>query len=104
MRPQLEPRVASELQRTAGQMMTNTLIRSEPCPECGADMLWTQNAWHAGDTVGAAYRCANGHVIDPALTRQCPDCGLHDTVRLSVSDHKHQYRCLRCDNTFEAPR
>ena len=85
-------------------MMTNTLIRSEPCPECGAEMLWTQNAWRAGDTGGAAYRCANGHVIDPALTRQCPDCGVHDTIQTGVSDNKQQYRCLRCDKTFEAPR
>src|SRR6185503_89768 len=57
----------------------NTLIRSEPCPECGVDMLWTQNAWHAAGTSNAAYQCPNGHVIDPALTRQCPACGLHDT-------------------------
>jgi len=85
-------------------MKSNALIRSEPCRECGAEMLWTQNAWRAGDTVGAAYRCANGHVIDPALTRQCPTCGLHDTTRIGVSDGTEQYRCLRCDTVFESPR
>jgi hypothetical protein len=85
-------------------MTTNTLIRSEPCRECGAEMLWTQNAWRAGDAAAAAYRCANGHVIDPELTRQCPTCGLHDTTRVGVSDGKEQYRCLRCDEAFEAPR
>ena len=31
------------------QKMTNALLRSEPCPECGAEMLWTQNAWRSGD-------------------------------------------------------
>jgi predicted RNA-binding Zn-ribbon protein involved in translation (DUF1610 family) len=85
-------------------MTTNALIRSEPCRECGTEMLWTQNAWRSGDTVGAAYRCANGHVIDPALTRQCPTCGLHDTTRISASDGTQQYRCWRCDKVFEAPR
>ena len=83
--------------------MTNTLIRSQPCPECGADMLWTQNAW-PGDSVRAAYRCANGHVTDPALTRQCPNCGVHDTVWVGVADNTHQHRCLRCDTAFQAPR
>jgi predicted RNA-binding Zn-ribbon protein involved in translation (DUF1610 family) len=63
-------------------MTDNTLIRLEACLECGGEMLWTQNAWRAGDTAGAAYRCANGHVIDPALTRQCPSCGVHDTTRV----------------------
>jgi hypothetical protein len=84
--------------------MTNTLIRSEPCPECGAEMLWSQNAWHSDDAVGAAYRCANGHVLDPALTRQCPICGVHDTVQIAVSDDKQQCRCLRCNKTFQSPR
>ena len=39
-------------------------------------MLWTENAWRAGDTAGAAYRCANGHVIDPALqgSAQVAEC------------------------------
>ena len=85
-------------------MKTNALIRSEPCRECGAEMVWTQNAWRSFDTVGAAYRCANGHVIDPALTRQCPACGLHDTIRTGRSDGAQEYRCLRCDKVFEAPR
>ena len=55
-------------------MMNNTLIRSEPCPECGADMLWTQNAWRSGDTASAAYQCAHGHVIDPGLSAPIVDC------------------------------
>jgi len=85
-------------------MTENTLIRSEACPECGGEMLWTQNAWRAGDTAGAAYRCANGHVIDPALTRQCPGCGVHDTTRVGTSNGKEQFRCLRCGKAFEVPR
>ena len=86
------------------QVMTNTLLRSEPCPECGGEMLWTQNAWRSGVAAGAAYRCANGHVIDPALTSQCPNCGLHDTSRIDVRDGKQLYRCLRCGSDFEVPR
>jgi predicted RNA-binding Zn-ribbon protein involved in translation (DUF1610 family) len=82
----------------------NTLIRSEPCPECGADMLWTQNAWHAGGTSNAAYQCPNGHVIDPALTRQCPACGLHDTSVLDQAEGRQQSRCLRCGHRFQVPR
>ena len=82
-------------------MTDNTLIRSEACLECGGEMLWTQNAWRAGDTAGAAYRCANGHVIDPALTRQCPSCGVHDTTRVGTSNGKQQFRCLRCGKAFE---
>ena len=96
--------VAGKLHAHTATMMTNALMRSEPCPECGAEMLWTQNAWQSGGGVGAAYRCANGHVLDPALTRQCPNCGMHDTLRIGVSDNKQQCRCLRCDHAFEAPR
>jgi hypothetical protein len=43
-------------------------------------MLWTQNTWAAGDNRAAAYRCLNGHVLDPSMTRECPACGVHDTV------------------------
>ena len=57
----------------------NTLIRAVPCTTCGAQLLWTQNAWHAGGQASAAYVCRNGHVVDPAETRQCPACGVHDT-------------------------
>jgi hypothetical protein len=85
-------------------MTDNTLIRLEACLECGGEMLWTQNAWRAGDTAGAAYRCANGHAIDPALTRQCPSCGVHDTTRVGTSNGKQQFRCLRCGKAFEVPR
>jgi Zn ribbon nucleic-acid-binding protein len=85
-------------------MTENTLIRSEPCPECRAEMLWTQNAWRTGDTTNAAYQCVNGHVLDPATTRQCPACGLHDTTLLDESDGRQQYRCLRCGSAFQVPR
>jgi hypothetical protein len=51
--------------------MENTLIRSEPCPQCGEEMLWTQNAWRSNDVASAAYQCVNGHVLDPDTTRQC---------------------------------
>ena len=29
--------------------METTIMRSAPCSECGAQMLWTQNAWRADD-------------------------------------------------------
>jgi predicted RNA-binding Zn-ribbon protein involved in translation (DUF1610 family) len=84
-------------------MNENTLIRSVPCPECGAEMLWTQNAWRADDTANAAYRCPNGHVVDPATTKQCPACGLHDTTLLDEADSLH-HKCLRCGQAFQVPR
>ena len=80
--------------------MENLLIRSKPCPECGADMLWTQNAWQTG---AAAYRCLNGHLIDPADTRQCPACGVHDTVLLDEGDGRKEFQCSRCSTTFTFP-
>jgi ssDNA-binding Zn-finger/Zn-ribbon topoisomerase 1 len=83
--------------------MENLLIRSQPCPECGAEMLWSQNAWKTGDTGAAAYRCEQGHLIDPALTRQCPACGVHDTVRLGESDGREQFKCSRCQEAFTFP-
>jgi endogenous inhibitor of DNA gyrase (YacG/DUF329 family) len=85
-------------------MLENTLIRSVPCPECGDQMLWTQNAWRANDTSNAAYRCLNGHVVDPATTRQCPACGVHDTTTLGDTDGGQQHRCLRCDELFQVRR
>ena len=85
-------------------MMENTLIRSAPCVECGAEMLWTQNVWHENGVHGAAYRCSNGHVIDPAMTRQCPACGVHDTAMLADEDGRQQYKCLRCGESFQVPR
>jgi endogenous inhibitor of DNA gyrase (YacG/DUF329 family) len=84
--------------------MGNTLLRSSPCSECGAELLWTQNAWNQGETALAAYRCENGHVLDPTVTRQCPVCGIHDTVLLSDRDGHQQFRCARCRETFEFPR
>ena len=84
--------------------MENTLCRSTPCPECGADMLWTQNAWKVGDGGQAAYQCQNGHAIDPATTRQCPSCGIHDTSLLEDQHGHQQFRCLRCGERFEFPR
>lgn len=67
-------------------------------------MLWTQNAWHAGDTHGAAYQCPNGHVVDPALTRQCPACGVHDSALTGDEDGRQQFKCLRCGEAFQVPR
>ena len=84
--------------------MENTLIRSSPCSECGSELLWTQNAWKVGDVRLAAYSCQNGHVIDPSLTRQCPACGLHDTVLVGNREGHQQFRCARCRQNFEFPR
>ncbi len=84
--------------------MENTLFRSSPCPECGADMLWTQNAWKAGEVGQAAYQCQNAHVADPSTTRQCPSCGIHDTTLLGERDSRQQFRCTRCAEAFEFPR
>jgi hypothetical protein len=79
----------------------NTLIRSVPCERCGARLLWTQNAWSENGTPGrAAYRCDNGHTIDPAETPQCPNCGVHDTGRLDTGE----FKCRRCSATFTVPR
>ena len=75
--------------------MENTLIRTSPCPECGVEMLWKQNAWKTGDTGQAAYQCKNGHVVNPALTPQCPACGVHDTELLGERDGRQQFRCAR---------
>lgn len=84
----------------------NTLIRSVPCEICGARMLWTQGAWTepadvSGDRFArAAYRCDNGHVLDPATTPQCPNCGIHDTGRLESTG---ACKCHRCQSSFAAP-
>ena len=81
--------------------MDNTLIRSAKCAECGTDMLWTQNAWPAEEKTDAAYRCMTGHVVDPSTTRQCPECGVHDTERAEkVGAHEH-FKCLRCGTAFD---
>jgi hypothetical protein len=85
----------------------NTLVRSVACERCGARMLWTQAAWHESGTVRrpetarAAYRCDNGHIIDPADTPQCPNCGLHDTTRTTSSA---SFTCRRCSTAFAVPR
>ncbi len=84
--------------------MENTLIRSEPCPDCNLEMLWTQNAWPAGDTADAAYRCLNGHLLDPSTTRQCPNCGVHDTRLVHEVEGRQNYRCARCATAFTIPR
>jgi hypothetical protein len=79
----------------------NTLRRSQPCLDCGAEMLWTQNEWVHGDSRAAAYRCVNGHVLDPVLTRECPSCGVHDTsVVAQASPEETSHLCHRCGNTF----
>ena len=85
----------------------NTLIRSVPCERCGGAMLWTQAAWPDHDTSSgaslgrAAYKCLNGHALDPAETPQCPSCGIHDTSR---ADSRDGFTCRRCQATFTVPR
>jgi predicted RNA-binding Zn-ribbon protein involved in translation (DUF1610 family) len=82
--------------------MSYGITRSQPCPQCGAEVIWTQNAWKVGDTSGAAaYSCASGHVIDPSETRQCPKCGVHDTVLLSDLEGRQEFRCAQCGEVFE---
>jgi predicted RNA-binding Zn-ribbon protein involved in translation (DUF1610 family) len=79
----------------------NALLRSEPCPECGEPMLWTQNTWAHGDSRAAAYRCSNGHVLDPSTTRECPACGVHDTRIAESNDHgQTTYVCNGCGAGF----
>ena len=56
-------------------------------------MLWTQNAWQAADEASAAFRCLNGHVLDPSTTRQCPACGVHDTALLGAAGGRQQFQC-----------
>lgn len=83
----------------------NTITRTTPCLECGAETIWTQNAWQAEDGgAGAAYRCLNGHVIDPSTTRQCPACGVHDTNLLGTAEGRQQFTCARCGEAFTYPR
>ncbi len=84
--------------------MENTLVRFSRCPECDAQMLWTQNAWKTAESGQAAYRCENGHVIDPAQTAQCPVCGIHDTVLEREQDGVKHFRCTRCSDPFAVPR
>jgi predicted RNA-binding Zn-ribbon protein involved in translation (DUF1610 family) len=84
--------------------MENTIWRSAPCPDCGAEMLWTQNACHADSETRAAYRCLNGHVLDPSTTRQCPNCGVHDTAFMDSAERGHKLRCSQCGEVFGFPR
>jgi endogenous inhibitor of DNA gyrase (YacG/DUF329 family) len=76
----------------------DALLRTEPCAECGARMLWTQNAWAHDDNRAAAYQCPNGHVLDPRTTRQCPQCGVHDTYALATE--AGTFECTRCRHRF----
>ena len=84
--------------------MKNVMSRSSPCVECGGELIWTQNVWKVGEAAHAAYTCPNGHVVDPALTRQCPACGIHDTVLLQDNDGVQQFRCAACREAFAWPR
>ena len=77
----------------------NVLLRTEPCAECGGMMLWTQNAWAHGVTRAAAYQCVKGHLLDPATTRQCPKCGVHDTQ--AIATDAGTFECHRCGHHFE---
>jgi len=83
--------------------MENTIVRSAPCPGCGRELVWTQHVWPPGDEARAAYRCLNGHVIDPSTTRQCPACGVHDTTLLKAASHLQHFRCARCGQSFTFP-
>jgi hypothetical protein len=78
----------------------STLLRSEPCARCGGQMFWTQNAWAQGENRSAAYQCVNGHVEDPATTRECPVCGLHDTRTLEPTDGDQIHLCNACGERF----
>jgi predicted RNA-binding Zn-ribbon protein involved in translation (DUF1610 family) len=81
----------------------NALLRTEPCPDCGERMLWTQNAWVHGENRAAAYRCLNGHVLDPSTTRECPICGVHDTrIVESSRDGQTKHVCNACGTRFAA--
>ena len=84
--------------------MENTLVRTERCQQCGEVMLWTQNAWSDGETHAAAYQCTNGHLEDPAKTRQCPRCGIHDTELIEAVEGRQQFKCHRCGGVFHIPR
>lgn len=88
------------------EQMEDTIRRSAPCPDCGTEMLWTQNAWDADNAdseTRAAYRCLNGHVVDPSMTRQCPACGVHDTTLMDVTEGRQEFRCS-CGEVFGFPR
>ena len=41
----------------------------------------------------------NDHVLDPASTRQCPSCGVHDTQQLPGGSDA-TFACSRCGNHF----
>jgi hypothetical protein len=83
----------------------DSLRRSSPCVECGSMMLWTQNAWASGDNRAAAYRCMNGHVLDPQLTRECPSCGVHDTSVIEGSPAGQVgHLCHACGERFATPQ
>jgi predicted RNA-binding Zn-ribbon protein involved in translation (DUF1610 family) len=85
--------------------MENTLIRTQRCPECGEEMLWSQNAWPRDAQTEAAFRCRNGHMTDPAETKQCPGCGVHDTRRIDQGSDGHaDFECYRCKTRFAVPR
>jgi len=83
--------------------MSDGITRSQPCPQCGAAMLWTQNAWRVGDTASAAYVCLAGHIMAPTETRQCPKCGVHDTILLSDVEGRQEFRCAKCGESFAHP-
>jgi len=84
--------------------MENSILRTAPCAECGAEMMWTQNVWPPGAETSAAYRCLNGHLADPSTTRQCPKCGVHDTTLVTSATGQQFFRCAQCGEPFTFPR
>ena len=75
-----------------------------PARSAGPMSSGPRNAWKVGDTSSAEYTCAAGHVIDPSETRQCPKCGVHDTVLLSDVDGRQEFRCAQCGELFAHPK
>jgi hypothetical protein len=53
----------------------------------------------------AAYRCVNGHVVDPATTRQRPVVAcMRPKIVGSAEAATLEFRCLRCVTTFTFAR
>jgi translation initiation factor 1 (eIF-1/SUI1) len=79
---------------------------NEPVPARIVAKLRMEKKGRGGKTVTVVYDLPKNDAFLKELgARLKRDCGrLHDTTRIGVSDGKQQYRCLRCDRAFEAPR